>query len=149
MAVQAAKRKRGKKNFRGKLPTKRSINLVLADEKKLSIPKAVIGIIAIVVIAGVFSKYLVVDRLTAMSQVESLAGQKKADLERLYSLLKEYGGVEEEYAHYTRDGMTREELSRVDRTKILALAGNVLRNGMADGTWVLTGNVLTLEMTGL
>ena len=54
--------------MKGKLPTKRSINLVLVDENKINPLTAILGVLLIVVLAGAFSKFLVIDRLNAYAQ---------------------------------------------------------------------------------
>lgn len=136
----------GTKGIRGRIPTKRSINLVLVTEKKINIPKALFGILAIVALAGLFSKFLVIDRLTAMSQASSEAAQKKAEAAQYYEILKSYEGIEDTYAHYTYDGMTQEELNLVDRARILSLVGKIFEEEKITTTWSVTGNVLNLEM---
>ena len=72
----------GKKVLRN-IPVKRSINLVLVNEKKVNVPKALLGILIIAALAGVFSKFLVIDRLNAMNSASGVAAQKKADFDRL------------------------------------------------------------------
>ena len=146
MMFYAANRKdkRGKK-LRN-LPVKRSINLVRVDEKKISLPKALLGILLICVLAGLFSKFFVADRLTAMSKASSVASQKKADLERMFQVFDEYENIEEEYAHVTYDGMTAEELSLVDRSLVLELVKTALPLRKTT-SWSLTGNVLTADVS--
>ena len=134
--------------IRGKLPTKRSINLVLVTEKKINIPKAFLGVIIIIGLAAVFSKFLVVDRLAAMNRASSEAAIKQADLQRYYDLLATYEGVEDSYAHYTLDGMTRDELNLVDRSRVLSLVGKILKEEKVTTSWSVTGNVLTIELGG-
>ena len=131
----AAKKRRpprdkgAKKALRGKLPVKRSINLVLVDENKISLPKAILGVVLIVLLAGLFGKYMVVDRLMEMSQSASRAAQARADLARAETMLKSFGEIEGDYAHYTYDGMTAAELGLVDRIRVLKLMRTMLPSG--------------------
>ena len=139
----------GAKAFRGKIPAKKTINLALVEEKKLNIPKAIFGILLILLLAGVFGKFLVWDRLNAMHQASGEAFQKKADLERLMAALDNYEGIEDTYAHYTLTGMTQEELGLVDRARILRMVEKVFQP--EEGkilNWTVSGNVMTIDVSG-
>lgn len=145
----AAKGKRPpKKGLRGRMPTKRSINLILIDENKISPLKAVPGIILVVVLAAAFSKYFVADRLIAMSRASNQASSVQSTLDKATQTLKEYEGIEDTYAHLTYAGMTQEELDRVDRVKILELVSTILPQGESTRSWNVSGNILTVEITG-
>lgn len=118
-----------KKGIRRGMPTKRSINLVLGDETKVSIPKLILGILFIIVAAVLFSKFLVIDRLNAMNEANSRVDMIQKDVERTEELLSQFGDVEETYAHYTYAGMTKQEQNLVDRVKVLELVGTILPAG--------------------
>lgn len=135
----------GKKVLRN-IPVKRSINLVLVNEKKVNVPKALLGILIIAALAGVFSKFLVIDRLNAMNSASGVAAQKKADFDRLSAALADYGNIEEEFAHVTTDNMTPEELSLVDRSAVIELIKTKLPLKRTS-SWSLTGNVLTVDIS--
>lgn len=111
---------------RGRLPSKRSINLVLVEESKISIPKAVLGILLIVALAAAFSKFLVYDRLVAVSEAQAKVNRLQASLDEAVARMNAFGDVETTYAHYTMEGMTSAELSLVDRVDVLDLVGGVL-----------------------
>ena len=114
------------KGGRGRMPVKTSINLVLIDENKISVKKAIPAILLIVVLAALFSKYLVADRLAAMSQAANQAAQLRTALDDALEQISVYSGVEDTYAHYTYAGMTAAEQALVDRTRVLELVGSVL-----------------------
>lgn len=118
-----------KKGIRGRLPTKRSINLILVDENKISVPKAILGIVVIVALAAVFGKYMVLDRLNAMSDASSKVNRIRNRVADVETLLQSYGDVEDTYAHYTYAGMTSAEQSMVDRVSVLELVGTILPAG--------------------
>ena len=147
-AAKKEKKKNTIKGIRGRIPSKKSINLVLVDEKKTNVLKAIPGILAIIVLAVVFGKFLVADRLIAMSEEAAKASQLRSDLESAYQTIKEYGNIEEEYAHYTYAGMTREEMNLVDRAQILDLVDDVLPAKKKAGSWSVSGNILTIETSG-
>ena len=126
MAVKKDKPAKGKSVLKGKLPTKRSINLVLVDENKINPVTAILGILVIVLLAGAFSKFLVIDRLNAMSRAESRVTKLQGDLDSAMDALDNIGDIGETYAHYTLEGMTAAELNLVDRVLILALVDSIL-----------------------
>ena len=117
---------RGKGRLKGRMPTKRSINLVLVDENKINPLTAILGILLIVLLAGVFSKFLVIDRLNAMSQAQGRVTRLQGDLDSAMDALENIGDVSEAYAHYTMEGMTAAELNLVDRVLVLALVDSIL-----------------------
>ena len=126
MAAKKIKPAKGKGVLKGKLPTKRSINLVLVDENKINPLTAILGILLIVVLAGVFSKFLVIDRLDAMAQAQGRVTQLQDDLDSAMDALDNIGDIGETYAHYTLEGMTAAELNQVDRVLVLALVDSIL-----------------------
>ena len=126
MAAKSVKPNKGKGVLKGKLPTKRSINLVLVDENKINPLTAILGILLIVVLAGVFSKFLVIDRLDAMAQAQGRVSRLQGDLDSAMDALDNIGDIGETYAHYTLEGMTAAELNQVDRVLVLALVDSIL-----------------------
>ena len=126
MAAKKIKPAKGKGVLKGKLPTKRSINLVLVDENKINPLTAILGILLIVVLAGVFSKFLVIDRLDAMAQAQGRVRRLQGDLDSAMDALDNIGDIGETYAHYTLEGMTAAELNQVDRVLVLALVDSIL-----------------------
>ena len=135
-----------KKGIRGRIPVKRTINLVPVNEDKISWKLAVPGILLIVVLAGLFGKFLVADRLTAMSNAAARTARLQSELEDALALVSSYGDVEDTYAHYTFDGMTQEELGLVDRISVLELVKSIIPVGKTQKTWSLSGNILTMEI---
>lgn len=126
MAAKKIKPARGKGKLRGKMPSKRSINLVLVNENKINPLTALLGILLVLVLAAAFSKFLVMDRLTAVSRAQARATQVQRDLDDALDALDNIGDVSETYAHYTLEGMTAAELSLVDRSQVLALMDSIL-----------------------
>lgn len=126
MAADKKKSLGGKKAIRGRMPSKKTINLVLREESSINPVQAILGILIIVVLAGLFSKYLVADRLLAMNASAGKVTQLQNDLEKAKSALGGFGDIETTYAHYTMAGMTQAEQSLVDRALVLALMERTL-----------------------
>ena len=119
----------GKKISRGKLPSKRSINLILTDEKQVNPLKAIIGIALIAALAFLFGKYMVLDRLNEMSAASARASTAKANLEAAQAQLEGFGDIEDTFAHYTYADMTGSEINLVDRNRVLDLVASTLPGG--------------------
>ena len=111
MAAKKTKPNKGKSVLKGRIPTKRTINLVLVDENKINPLMAILGILLIVVLAGAFSKFLVIDRMNAMSRAQARVTQLQHDLDSTMDALDNIGDIGETYAHYTLEGMTAAELN--------------------------------------
>ena len=133
---------------RGKMPSKRTINLAQIGVERIDPKLAAAGIILIILAAALFSKFLVVDRLMAMYRANSEVRQMQIALESEYSRIAGFGGLEEEYAHYTYAGMTQEELSLVDRAQIINMIQRETENADNEISWSVSGNILTLTVAG-
>lgn len=137
-----------KKGLHGRMPVKRSINLVLIDENKINPLKALPGIILIVALAVLFSKYMVADRLIEMSKAQGEASRMASTLRTTTEALDGFEGIEDTYAHMTYAGMTGEELGRVNRVSILQLVSTILPQGEYTRSWSVSGNILSVDITG-
>ena len=133
---------------RGHMPSKRSINLALLDVKPFRIGLAIPTILLILVAAAAFSKFLVIDRLTEVSEAQANVSRLHAQINAGYVELADYDDLATLYAHYTFSGMTQEELRRTDRREVLALLQRTALPGMGISSWTLTGNQVVLNITG-
>lgn len=111
----------------GRLPSKRSINLVLVDERKINPLKAILGTLIIIAVAAAFGKFLVADRLATMYTASSRAAQLQETLSNTLATIEGYGEIEARYAHYTYDDMTGTEMNRVDRVEVVNLISTIIR----------------------
>ena len=133
---------------RGHMPVKRSINLAATGEKPIQLATAVPAIVAIVLLAALFSKFAVVDRFQKVSRTQEEVAALQRQLELSEEALAQYAGLTEEYAHYTYSGMTEEELTRTDRVQVLDMIRRLILPAIANGSWTLTGNQLILNISG-
>ena len=139
----------GKKNSgRIKLPDKTTINLVGIGEKPIKVSIAIPAIILIVIAAAALSKFGVIDRYAAMSAAQSRAAAVQAELDDCYDRMESFGELSDQYAHYTYSDMTTEELSRADRVAAVDLIDRVIRPTVEVGAWSLSGNQLSVTVTG-
>lgn len=124
--IKPVKSNQKKGVLRGKMPTKRSINLVLVNENKINPVMALLGILLVLVLAAAFSKFLVIDRMNAMDNAKKRVQRIQNELDTTLDTLENIGDLSETYAHYTLEGMTSAELGLVDRLAVLALVDSIL-----------------------
>ncbi len=132
----------------GRLPAKRSINLATVGEQKLNIPASLGGIALVIIVAVLFSKIFVYDRLIELSRYEGEAIELQSQVDLRYARLEELVGVENEYAHYTLEAMTEEELTRCDRVAVLEMMKDKLLGKFSTVSWNVSRNTLTVQITG-
>lgn len=147
VAEQTKKQSRARKLRRKDLPVKRTINLYDDSEKKINLKIGIPSIILIILAAAVLSKFAVVDRLVAVSRAQGEVASLRQELNAGYDKIDSFGELTEKYAHYTYSGMSSEELQRTDRTEILSLIERVVLSRAKLGSWSVTGNILTLNVT--
>lgn len=137
-----------KKVPRSRLPVKRSINLAQVDVKRINWWVAVPTILLILAAAAAFGKFAVADHFTAVAEARAEVSSLRAQLDAGYAAIEAYGDLNERYAHYTYSGMTREELERVDRVSVMYLLRRGVLSNMGLDSWSVSGNVLTLSVSG-
>lgn len=136
------------KNPRRKMPVKTTINLANTEQSPVSLRRLapVIGLIVLAVL--ILGKFFMFDRLVAASRAADEVYQLQTQMQAMYSQINSFNDIKDDYAHYTYSGMTQEELDLVDRVEVMKLIENVLYAGDNTKSWNLTGNVLTLQVTG-
>jgi hypothetical protein len=142
------KGKKEKKIKKGAIPTKNFINIQVNKKKKFSLKKNLPVIILIAILFIVFCKFMVIDRLTATVTESAHVAELQQELTQTNSKIKTLSKLDDEYAHYTTSGMTEEELERVDRVKAMRLIQDAFMHGNVSKSWNLTGNIMTLQVTG-
>ena len=127
---------------------KKQINLALAGQKKKHYFVAIPAIGAIVAAAGFLGKVAVADRLVEMSVQQSLASDLQKQVDDVTDYIAGFGDLQQTYAHYTYQGLSVEELSYINRPKVLKLMKEVIFPKVTVSSWSLSGNQLTLPVTG-
>ena len=127
---------------------KKQINLALAGQKKKHYFVAIPAIGAIVVAAGVIGKVAVADRLVKMSEAQSAASELQKQVDDITAYIDSFGDLQETYAHYTYQGLNADEFSYLNRPEVLQLMKNVIFPKVTVSSWSVSGNQLTLPVTG-
>lgn len=133
---------------KGKMPTKDFINVQTRTKQAFSVKKNLPLLIVIAVAVIVLGKFFVVDKIVDLATEANRISTIQQELQTTKAQISSKGDIEEEYAHYTTSGMTDEELSRVDRVEAMRLVDSAFRGGNVSRSWNLTGNIMTLQVTG-
>ncbi len=132
----------------GKMPEKNYINLAVVEETPFITRKSVPIILLIVLLFLAFFKFMVIDKFTEMISASQEVLQLQSDLDTAYTTIESMGDIEDTYAHYTYSGMTAEEMGRVDRVSVMKLVDKALLGGDYTRSWQLSGNIMTLQVSG-
>lgn len=132
----------------GKMPTKTSINLVVKKESALKTRKGItwtiIGALAVVLLAGLLIVRPIIGLISARAEVEDLT----SELEQINKEIGDNADIEKEYAHYTIEDMTPDELARVDRVSVMRLVDTVNKSGGSVTGFELSENVMVIKEQG-
>ena len=131
-----------------RVPTKRTINLATAGQKKTNFALAIPLIIVIIVLAGLFGKFMVADKIAAQMKASAEVSSLQRELDEKYAALDALSdSLSEDYAHYTYKDFTEEELTTADRLQVLNLIDQYILPEADVEEWSLVGNLLTMPIT--
>ena len=138
----------GKGMPKSKIPTKTSINLVGVRDGANAAKKSATTIIVISVIAALLIGVFVLWPVFRLASANAKVSQMRSELDAINAVLNSKKDIEEEYAHYTYDNMTEEEMTRVDRVQVMKLVEDSLAGNGNAKSWTVSGNIMTLQVTG-
>lgn len=130
-------------------PTKDKINFAEIDVTPMKIEVMVPAIVAIIIVACLLSKFLVVDRLIAYNNQVAEVTSMESELQAAYDKIDSYSDMEEKYAHYTYSGMTPDEMALQDRVAVVELINKYILTKAEVGAWTITGNEVNIPITGV
>lgn len=130
-------------------PTKDKINFAEIDITPMKIEVMAPAIVAIIIVACLLSKFLVVDRLISYNNQAVEVASMESELQAAYDKIDSYSDMEEKYAHYTYSGMTPEEMALQDRVAVVELINKYILTKAEVGAWTITGNEVNIPITGV
>lgn len=95
-------------------PKKETINLAMKEKRNISFLKLIPGVIIIAIVAGMFSKFAVMDLLSGLYRLQQEENDIARQIEVYTEGLADYDDVLVEYTHRSNDWMSVEELMQVD-----------------------------------
>lgn len=130
-------------------PSKVTLNLAMKEKSQFAPGKLIPLLLLLVILAGLFSKFAVADRLVKVDRAQaelSALQQRKADLEAATAGYKE---LSEKYARYSIGWMTEDEQAAVTRLDMLSLIEKELMPGSRVRRVSAGDNVLSVELSGI
>ena len=130
-------------------PSKVTLNLAMREKSQFSPGKLIPLLLILVVLAALFGKFAVADRLSKMdsAQAELLSLQlRKASLEEA---VVGYDELSERYARYSVGWMTEDEQAAVSRMEMISLVEKELMPGSRVRQISAGGNILSVELSGV
>lgn len=130
-------------------PSKVTLNLAMKEKSQFAPGKLIPLLLLLVILAGLFSKFAVADRLVKVDRAQaelSALQQRKADLE---AATAGYEELSEKYARYSIGWMTEDEQAAVTRLDMLSLIEKELMPGSQVRRVSAGGNVLSVELSGV
>ena len=137
-----------KKGAGGHMPVKRSLNLANVGEKRISIVTAVLLAILVVVAAGVFSKFAIIDRFMEVAQIRDENSMLSVQIATVNTKIETYVDMAREYAHYTYQDLTADERAWADRSAIMDLIQEKVNPVTPVSAWTVNGNQVMMTITG-
>ena len=97
-----------------KIPSKKTLNLMI-KVKTLAHPTRLIPILLlIVIVAGLFAKFAVINRLDQVNKAEAELSEMKKHLQTVENIYADYDEVQKEYNRYTYQNFDRTIPDRLD-----------------------------------
>ena len=96
---------------RGRVPNKQSINLATVGIKKTNWGVVILVLVLIFLALGAAGKFLILDRVMEVKAAEAEADEVLLQINMVNMKIKQYGEMNDIYAHYTYTGMTEEEVT--------------------------------------
>ena len=127
-------------------PSKVTLNLAMREKSQFAPAKLVPLLLILIVLAGLFGKFAVADRLAKVDRAQAELNalqQRKTELE---SVTAGYEELSREYARYATGWMTEDEQAAVARTEMLSLIESELMSGSRVRRVTVGGNVLSVEL---
>ena len=130
------------------LPSKKTMNFV-HHESSFN-PKKVLPLaIVVVLVAGLFAKFGIMDQLDKKTAAYNDLAQRQEQLAVVNAKLAGYDELEKQYGRYSYGWMDESEVNMVSRMDVLALVEKKISPAAVIENIAVNGNVLTLNIHGI
>ena len=146
----AAKEKQSApKKFKGRLPSKQTLNLVYKEKDTGRRVFVILAIILFILALAFFGWFIVRGQLSKVAKAKNKYESLQGELSTLSSVRKRYDGIEEMYSHYGSSYMSAEELALQNRMAILQIINSKISLTQGLNQIQLTGNTATVKLMSL
>ena len=138
---------RGK--IRGRLPSKRRVNLALVTQKRSYKGLLPLVLLALIALGGVFVQNAILNRFQALREARERLEAVSTQFDGMEEALLAYDQVREVYPHITWSDMTPEENGWVDPLDAAELMERVVSPVCHQSAWSMSGNSISLTLSGV
>ena len=126
---------------------KTSMNLYIREKDGNSLSIVLPTLIVIIVVVGLFAKFAVFDRLSALHELQNEESRLSAQLAEMNASLADYDQVRSDYRRYSGKYLDDAARSYVDRLEIFALLDRVVSENGTVSSIDITGNTVSVKLT--
>jgi len=130
-------------------PSKVTLNLAMKERSPFSPIRLVPPLLMLIVLAGLFGKFAVADRLAAVDRAEAELSALRRQRAALEQSAAGYDELSRRYARYATGWMTEDEQAAVPRMEMLELVESELMPGGRVRRLSASGNILSVELGGV
>ncbi len=137
------------KKFKGKIPSKQTLNLVYKQKDTGRRVFIVLVIVLFFMVLIGFAWFVVREQLSKTAKARNKYESLQQQLEELVALEDQYADIEEKYSHYGSSYMNEEELALQDRIDVLKVINEEISLAQGLSQIQLSGNTATVQMMSL
>ncbi len=137
------------KKKQGTYPSKVTLNLAMKEKSPFSPAKLLPSLLFLTVLAGLFGKFAVADRLAAVDRAEAELSALRRQQDALEQSTAGYDELSRRYAQYSTGWMTEDEQAAVPRTEMLELVESEFMPDCQVRRLSASGSILSVELGGV
>lgn len=146
----AAKEKQSApKKFKGKIPSKQTLNLVYKEKDTGRRVFVILAIVLFFVALALFGWFIVRGQLSKVAKARNKYESLQHELNDISTIKQRYDGIEEMYSHYGSSYMNAEELALQNRMAILGVINHNISTAQGLSQIQLSGNTATVQLMSL
>lgn len=147
--MAAKEKKSAVKKFKGKLPSKQTLNLVYKEKDTSRRVFVILTIVFFFLILAGFAWFIVRGQLSKVAKARNKYQSVQNELNELAAVRSRYDGIEELYSHYGSSYMNADELALQNRMAILNVINNEISLAQGLSQIQLSGNTATVQLMSL
>ena len=147
--MAAKEKKSAVKKFKGKLPSKQTLNLVYKEKDTGRRKFVILAIVFFFLILAGFAWFIVRGQLSKVAKARNKYQSVQNELNELAAVRSRYDGIEELYSHYGSSYMNADELALQNRMAILNVINNEISLAQGLSQIQLSGNTATVQLMSL
>ena len=129
-----------------KYPDKTVLNLVIKERRPAKVMRTALFLLLMLILAGLFSKFAVVDRLNAVSAAQADYYRSQRQLTELRRFNEAYDSVQLEYARYFSAELDGSDTAAADSIKAMNIVELIVMKKAVVSSYDLSGSEPTINI---